>query len=83
VAGLSALTLLRGVAERLKRGGVMYCEPGVAGAEERGRPSNARCEGVRGISPISSFAVARGRTALRTLIKRTRRMALRAYWGYG
>jgi len=46
--------------ERVKRGGVMYCSPGVTGAEEGGSLRIWRCLGVRGMSSILSGAANRG-----------------------
>lgn len=46
----------------------MYCVPGVAGGVALGsRPSRARWVGVRGMSPISSEVLRRGRRAVKML----------------
>lgn len=58
----------------------MYCEPGVAGVLLGGRPSNERCEGVRGMSERSSLMYRRrisGASDMRMLSKRRRRKARR------
>ncbi len=57
-----------GVREYL--GGVLYTEPGVAGAEPADRPSNFRWPGVRGMSDRSSGLRKRGRRATPMLTRR-------------
>lgn len=64
---------------REKRGGVLYTEPGVGGAEEGGRPSSFRWLGVRGMSEKSSLCRARGSRLVPMLKMGTARMAQYTY----
>lgn len=64
-------------------GGVIYLDPGVAGALLLGsRPRRDRCEGVRGMSDKSSFGRYRGYRATTIFTRRRRRMARRTRSGY-
>ena len=60
---LALLALLAGVDDREYLGGVMYCDPGVAGRDAGPSPNKARCVGVRGISERSSSGFRSGRHA--------------------
>ena len=58
----------------------MYVPPGVRGGVVFGsRPSNARCEGVKGISENSSFRRNRGYRAVKMLKKQASRTRSRGY----
>lgn len=63
------LLVLRGML-RAKRGGVMKDESGVAGADDGARPRSLRCEGVRGMSAMSSLRVHSGVRATTSLRRR-------------
>ena len=55
------------------RGGVIYVEPGVAGADDGSRPNRALWDGLRGMSERSSLLMAKGETALKMFTTKTRR----------
>ena len=65
--------LERGVGDLVYRGGVIYVEPGVAGADDGLRPNKALWDGLKGMSDKSSLPVAKGEMALTMFTTNKRR----------